>query len=305
MMSDLKLGIGDWCPNIQQAYDSANVTSGPTFLPTRNETGQVQDLLKNEFDSPMIVRRLVSLVFPISGWSGTGGGGGELMGGGQATFEGFLHRANGKRIPMFENPVMNYFPDTLGYGCTDDSGAFAATYARPFWRLAAPFRVKKGQSIYVEFGHVFARWQGSFLTADSISTTAFAFHCVTSDGVPFLWAHSGTVSAGRLRKSFRNTYGQDIFITAFSWLYDDSPGYPMLKVECSSGINWARAEREITPLSSFGDIGIWYCSNMDFSFIPGGGVLLLPGEAFSFKGTIDVTGGAQTGFFMESYVKLD
>ena len=291
----IELGIGDWVPNLQQAWDEANVTQGKmSYYPSGLETNAKQDKFRNDFHTPMIVRKLCLT------WSGVGGGSGgaEYQLGGDMTerisLRPFLHRGGTKQA-MTTNPMYNG-------GQMAMFSTFLNSYAeKPVWRLAAPFRVKKGESIYVEFG-LDADFNGSFDLSDDAGTAYFVFHCVGAQtGKSVLWSHNGTFTDGRIRKSFRNVHGEDLFILALSTPTNIGE-YAYLKVETSDGINWGKAEREITGIGTGWDHDNSLMEVLDFSSMPGGGQILMPGDGISLEAKVDIT-SVRYYFTMEAYVK--
>ena len=297
-MGDLiNLGIGKWTPNIQY-YEQGEVYTRTTQVPVRNPVDSRYDQLKNISKSLMIARRLA---FTISSW--TPGTDADLNVG-RLSIKGFLLK-NGQEFPISSNSFLG-FPSNNA--C---DGGQAATASRSVWKLAAPFEIPIGKSIFVEFGNNLT----SPLSFSSTSEVAsyFCLNCVTKAGVPVELAYSATAvsGVGRIQKSFRNVYKESLYLVSIS--FKPATTYQLIKIT-SDIVNFSQVEKCVNlglssnwqPYFTYdvesGEVVktfIW-----DFSEMPQGGQLLLPDEGFLFKVTLD---GSYDAFHMilslESYIK--
>jgi hypothetical protein len=262
----LSLNQGEWIPSLQfSGGDGIGLNEAAHSFP--RTASAYEDLLKNEQQSPMIVRSL-SMIYD---WAVA-----RALTSSPMEFE-VKYRRRGVPIALHPQPL-KVPPSNF---CTGLYGTTAVISKPWVYKLAAPFTLKAGQSI--------------LLTAAVRSSESY-FTPVIATGGEVIGDQTPVVFTGRGKKSgeqrrlatpklvltavvsgavIQNTYDEDIAITHMTWVGTTAAAYRhCFRVEVGNAA-WSKGVR---PMWMFAEPFLH--SRLDFSRLPEGGLVLYPNDGF-------------------------
>lgn len=266
-----------WVPEIQTAVGST-AAAGAVYVPPADPTfTRLHDALKNKGDTPLHVRALTIDAgapavgpFPLRVKIARGRGDVDLG------VQGALQKA--------------YFPNCV----SSRLGSLAAGYEY-LWKLWKPYLLRAGQSLEVTVGGV--PNQTTYVFSGNVSDTFF--HGIAARGVKTgrVYRFGGTGAAvSSYFKAHQNDFEEDLLITSISVVGTVTNPYPIIKI-ASPEWSWMPRER---PFWLWSDPFLQ--SRFVFDFLPGGALVLEPGEGITIDG--DVSGVLTVKAALEAYRRL-
>ena len=283
-----RLDKGQWTPQLQMYSGGTVDVASPTAVTFPGGTGVSQDPLKNETQSPMILRAFsVTINWVISRASTTS----------PALFDMQVntHRRGSYKIQqqsVMYAPPCNYV--TGLYGSID------AAMVPYVWKLAAPALLQRGETILFEYGNVGSEAVFVWASAQA-KASRYTIRCRgKKTGQLVLFGGGGTPSAGaRLVGVHQNLTDEDLEILSVTMAVGTATSdRPIFNMEIA-GRRVSRGER---PFWLFSEP--FEYNRFIFDRLPEGGLVLMPNDGIEITIQNNQYSNLRLTFGLEAYQQV-
>jgi hypothetical protein len=263
-MTTPRLSEGLWTPNLQM-YDAGDISSTQVSFPGARDVAK--DLLKNEQQTPMIVRSFCCTYNWVTSRRYTTD---PLL------FDVIVRSTRKGEYRLSPNTNAFAPPTNIATGLYGSTAVAAMPYV---FKLATPCRLGVGESILLEVGNAEGEEVFSFAVTTAAKTTGYSVKCRgVNSGRIVHFGKKETIALGSTSKItgvHQNFYDEPLDILSLTiFTGSATTDRPLFLMEVN-GRRWSRSERPM-----------WlYCepfkySRVSFARLPEGGLVFMPEDQF-------------------------